>query len=219
LANFDNNNFNVQGGRSENPWDTNFGAGTGVDALPPPERTVSPLVRILAIILLAALLIYFLYTIIVHPVDRLKLRLMLAKHCVIEIKVRDYWGGGDSSKILIIYIDQEIFAMGDGYPNTRNLKYYKLIDDVLYEYSEEAGEWYESYNNNGDSDIFTEDMFVRKNYQWADGHLFAWRYKGTDMILKCRFGKFKFEIDYSGYDVTIEFKKISPWHLSTPFEE
>ena len=102
-----------------------------------------------------------------NHVDRLKLKLMFAKHCVIEIKVRNYWGGGDNSKILIVYLDQEVFAIGEGYPDTKNLKYYKLIDDVLYEYSEPAGEWYESYNNNGESDIFTEDMFDRKNYQKA----------------------------------------------------
>ena len=218
MPNFDNNNFNIRG--AENPWDTNFSAGTGVDALPRPERTVSPLVRIIAIILLAALLIYLLYTLLVHPIDRLKLRLMFAKHCVIEVKARNYWGGGDSSNILIVYLDQEVFAIGEGYPDTKNLKYYKLIDDVLYEYSEEAGEWYESYNNNGESDIFTEDMFDRKNYQKAMGHLFIWQYKDTGITFHHRSGKFKFM--YSEYpygDVTIEFKKISLKHLPTPFEE
>jgi len=220
LADFDNNNFNIPSNRAENPWDSNFGARSGVDAPPRPAPTVSPLVKILAIILLVGILLYFLYTILIHPIDKLNLKLMNAKHCVISVTVSNNWGGGDYRKILIVYLDQEIFAIGDGYPKTKNLKYYKVIDDELYQYSEAANEWYESFNNNGDSDIFTADMFERKNYKWAKGRLFVWQYKDTEIFFKHRFGKFKFTYNYDAYnDVIIEFKKISTKHLPTPWDE
>jgi hypothetical protein len=221
MPEFDHNSFDVSSRKANNPWESVQGERSNVDAPPRKSLTDIPLVRIIAIILLAAILIYFLYTVLLHPIHKLNLRLLFAKHCIIKVTATAYAFIGSKSEYytLILYLDQNAFAIGEGYPNAKNLKYYKLVGEELYTYNEESGEWYEADESDDEESLFADGMFKRKNYKWAKGKLFVWRYKDSDMYFKHRFGKFTFTQKYGYGEVVLEFKRISMRHLEAPWEK
>ena len=221
MRSFDHNRFDINSHGTENPWDKTVLERPDLDA--PVRKSIMsiPIVRFLAIVLLAALLLYLLYTVCVHPIHKLNLSLLLAKHCVIKVTVETspFYGNVYKTYTLIIYVDENAFAVGNGYPDAKNLKYYKLIDGELYAYNEASKQWYPS-TDSGDADsTFSAEMFDRSNYKWAKGKLFVCQYKDRDIFFEHRFGNYKFTYNYGYGDMVIEFKRIGITHLDTPWEE
>ena len=226
MRSFDHNRFDINSSGTENPWDRTVLERPDVDAPVKKSITSIPLVRFLVIVLLVALLLYFLYTVCVHPIHKLNLSLLLAKHCVIKITVKTYPFFGNVNQAyanktytLIVYIDENAFAIGDGYPDAKDLKYYKLVDGELYAYSEAGKQWYLSTDNDETDPTFSAEMFDRGNYKWAKGKLFVWQYKDRDIFFEHRFGNFKFTYNYGYGDMVIEFKRIGITHLDPPWDE
>lgn len=220
MNNFDHHNYAGNFIRPEKPLNSPIPEHPDQDA--PVRRSIMsiPVVRIIAIILLVAFVLYFLYTVCLHPMHKLNLRLALARHCVIKISVRSYWNGGSTTYYtLIIYMDENAFAIGKGYPEPSKLDYYKVEGDVIYIYSEVSKEWYETNLDDDEDTIFSAGMFDRKNYEWAKGKLFVWKYKDRDIYFKHRFGNFKFTFGYGYGEIVLEFKRIGFRHLDVPREK
>lgn len=215
------NNFDTRFNREENPWDSSF-KRPEVDApvCVKSPITSSPIVRVLAIVLIVVVVLYFLYAVCVHPIYKLNLRLLFAKHCVIKVIARSYSNGIYQARTLIIYIDEDAFAIGSSYPAEKeHLDYYKMINGVLHEYNKATGEWQETYDDAGTDTLFSADMFDRNNYTRVKGKLFLWQYKDDDIYFKRGFGSFKFIYEYTYGEVTVEFKRIGMRHLDLPWEE
>ncbi len=213
--------YEARANRVDNPWDSSF-KRPDVDAPVRVKRPItrSPIVRVLAIVLLVVIVLYFLYAVCVHPIYKLNLSLLFAKHCVIKVIVKSYSNRIYKVQTLIIYTDEDAFALGSGYPAEKeDLDYYKTINGILHKYDKATEEWQETYDDGGTDTLLSVDMFDRSNYTRVKGKLFLWQYKDKDIYFKRGFGSFKFIYEYNYGEVTVEFKRIGITHLNPPWEE
>ena len=150
------------------------------------EKGISVVLRIVAFILIVSLLLYFLYSFLLHPIDKLKLKMLFAYSYTVSIK---YAGHGSAN--ITVYFDG-IYLNGGSY--------YKTQEDGLYRYNENNGEWILTQSLDSDDGFIDgfDGLLDKKNYEFNWNPLFTWKLyspKGdTGMILKHRFGKFTYEL-------------------------
>ncbi len=219
MANFDHYNFDIRSVQGENRWRSQIPERRDVDA--PVRKSIfdNPVVRIVAIVLLVALALGCIYTIVVHPIYRLQLRLASAKYFEIKVdSVYSYWQfsfyiSGTDHATIQVYADQNAFAI----INESNVpeRYYKIIDGVLHEYNDLTKDWEKAEDEKQEDSSFYAGIFDRHNYKYSINKLFAWQYKDSDLYFKSSFGKFKFIHETGINETTMTFKHFD-WDRHTP---
>ena len=170
------------------------------------EKGISVVLRIVAFILIVSLLLYFLYSFLLHPIDKLKLKMLFAYSYTIRIRQSRFnmYGIYETvSDSVTVYFDG--IYLDDG-------SYYKTQEDGLYRYNENNGEWIRTQSLDSDDGFIDgfDALLDKKNYEFNWNHLFTWKLysqKGdTGMILKHRFGKFTYELSNNSEIVFEDFK-------------
>ncbi len=223
MANFDQNNFNIRPGHAQSPWDSPAPERRDVDA--PVRKSIFriPIVRILAIILLISLALCCIYTLFVHPIHRLNLKLRQAEYYEVRIVTRySYWENstyksGTDYATVKVYVDQNAFVYSSGPADDD--AYYKVVDGVLYKYDRWFEEWETASEHEQATYSLYAGVFDRRNYKYAKDRLFAWRYQDSKLYFKGTFGNFKFIHEGSEGTSTMKFACIERDPRTLPWEE
>ena len=223
MASFDPHNYDFRPNRPE---------GLPNHYTPERPRTVPPVhksffhipaVRIVAIILLIALVLYCVFSIVVHPIYRLQLRLLTAKYYEIKIvSVYSYFNyffrvSGTELMTIKVYADQNAFVISSDSSDPD--EYYKIVDDVLYKYNSGLKEWQKADADEQESSSFYAGLFDRSNYKYATDKLFAWRYLDSDLYFRAVFGKFRFINENSYGKTNMTFKHFDATPHTPPWEK
>ncbi len=214
-------NFRLE--RPQGPWIPQSPERRDVDA--PVRKSIFriPIVRILAIVLLASLALCCIYTLLVHPIHRLNLRLRQAEYYEVAIVTRySYWKNstyesGTDSATIKVYADQNAFVYSSGPAD--NDAYYKVVDGVLYKYDRWFEEWETASEREQATYSLYAGVFDRRSYKYAKDRLFAWHYQDSKLYFKGTFGKFKFIHEGSEGTSTMTFEHIERDPRIPPWEE
>ncbi len=132
------------------------------------ENKKTPLwVKIIAIILLIALGLSLEYFLLLHPINKLKLRFLLYDNFTIEIIVPNV---GLYPKKATIYVDGNIMLFND--------TYYEIDDGEIYTYHKDFnGNWQkqksEDFSASDNKEIMYK-LFNRRNYKRSKDDLYSW---------------------------------------------
>ena len=182
------------------------------------EKGISVALRIVAFILLSAVLLYLVYTVVLHPIDKLKLKTLFAYSYTVECIVEPFYSGSYTtvSEVVRVYSDGVYKFHGN---------YYKENDGKIYKYNTGSGKWYEERSYDGFVISEHNDLFDKKYFKFDWTRLFTWKMvssngkKDVGIYLKHRFGKFTYEIenDYPPYKIIIDNFNYSftprPWEV------
>lgn len=174
-------------------------------------------------ILLGALLLYLLFAIFVHPINKLKLRLFLGGSYEMQIA-----GQGMMSYEVIgrIRVDGDLIYMSG--------TYYETDGNTIYEYKKVDGEWQKEKNDEealvvGDASGETVDLSVllnRRNYEKVKGEISTYRIKeGVDIgeYHNVEFrrvgGRSELLLYVPGGIIIITFENIGTTKITPPWEE
>ena len=181
-----------------------------------PKKELHPFIkvalRVIKIACIVLLITTILWTFLVHPADKLKIKLLLAKNC--EIKASAFLG----NETRTIQIDENIlFYKGEYYEIYENGEVYKHEKWLDTWVMLPSSEFSSSYEDQRDFEILID----RNNYERVEGKLFTWVLKpGIEafdhrrITLKNNFGKYEFGIGY----VKLTIQKIGLVHIDKPWE-
>ncbi len=179
-------------------------------------------------ILLIVLVLGFVYTVLIHPVNKLKLRILLGDSYTMNLKAFNYntfaWQSVGQIKVdgNLIYISYN-----------GNRIYYEVDGETIYEYKMIDGGWEKEKIDEqiiafGDSEEDAVDLSVlldRRNYRWAKEKLFVCRIKdGVDIgqFDKVEFyrvgGKYEMKLYIDGNSATIVFEDIGKTQINPPWK-
>lgn len=134
-------------------------------------RQIEELISFIGAILFGLFIIILLYSIIVHPIDKILIKMALIDNYVITTTV-----AGNTQKV---YVDGNIIRVND--------TYYEVAKDAVYVYRKNAaGEWTKKVDSLSNSDADTswvKDVLDKKNYK---RNLLPWKpmeYTGSEDIL------------------------------------
>ena len=188
------------------------------------ETNVYPFVRIVAIVLGIAILFMTVFIVLVHPIDRFKLRYLLTRNCTITIE--SAW---DKDSKVVVEIQNEKICISslkknhyinDGKHETytvKDKKYYMIKDGELYEYK--MG-WNSGYWDLSESDDTTSEDIEKILNSWNYvGHRFKDNVElvdfsnveiefGFNLILACKF---------RGSNLTFTFHNIGTTRVVMPY--
>ena len=187
-------------------------------------REIPPAVKLVIWILLGALVIYLLYAILVHPVDKLKIALALGGSCEISVEHK----GPMSRQKVTVKVDGNRFCIeGVG---TEGPRYYVTEGNLTYTYKQNAdGEWEKVLDSAGS--LGSRVLFDRRNYEKSNIGVWELKegvtYEDYERVELCRSGG-KYQItlvnEYTSgnatlytYDV-ITFEKIGGVKITVPWE-
>lgn len=213
----------------DNPWDQTVREGQELDKIPEEKLPITavPLVRVIAPVLFVLLIVYFLYAVCVHPIDKLNLRLGLSQNCIIKLSAQAYTGIYFQMVSGVIMMDGDLIAVGeDEDDDPTSFVYYEVEGDrvTMYDYSYW---WIISEVDKGElGDDGMLKLFDSKNYERVPGKLFKWQLKDSvkiDSIYGVRFerimGKFTFTFRSDGVEYTMTFKSFGRAKLERIWEE
>ena len=184
------------------------------------QRQLEELKSFIGAILLGLLIITLLYSVIVHPIDKILIKMALIDNYVITTTV--------AGKTERVYVDGNIIRVND--------TYYEVAKDAVYVYRKNAaGEWTKKLDSLSNSDADTswvKDALNKKNYK---RNLLPWKpmkYTGSEDILgldnvttRVILGKCAIEGEIEGrgifgerqiYLATIQIHKFGLVHLKLP---
>jgi hypothetical protein len=134
-------------------------------------RQIEELISFIGAILFGLFIIILLYSIIVHPIDKILIKMALIDNYVITTTV-----AGNTQKV---YVDGNIIRVND--------TYYEVAKDAVYVYRKNAaGEWTKKVDSLSNSDADTswvKDVLDKKNYK---RNILPWKpmeYTGSEDIL------------------------------------
>ena len=179
------------------------------------------------IYILSILLILAIAYILLHPLDKIKLRYFFSRNCTIEVVSKATLHNSNSaypyegnSKVLI-----------DGDWIEANGKYYNLVDDEVYRYYKDMyGKWQkEPYEINSS---MSSKLLDKNNYVRDKKNPFVWKlkeeaYEETFTLRNIRIERFAGciaiigETDGNGYDaeIIIYFRGFGITNIELPWEE
>jgi hypothetical protein len=197
------------------------------------EKKHSRAIRIAVWVLLAALALYLLYAVLVHPINKVKLQFFLAQSGRISVAVQRGPASGEAT----VRIDGNLISITpeQGFAGTQ---YYEVDGEQLYYYRQGLnGEWdrialEESILQIGSGDGFaikTDALLDRSNYERVPGKLLVWRIRdgvdvgGIEDVELCRKnGKVTITAsiasEYLSY-ITLTFEYIGFTVVDPPWEE
>lgn len=176
-------------------------------------------IRIILYVLLASIVLGIFYMLL-HPVNKVKLKFFLTRNCTIEI-VASY---GFETTRRYVYIDGNVIKIGS--------ECYEIDDGKLYTYIKNSkGEWERILSKENElienSDIGVQ-LLKRSNYKRAKGHLFAWSLKkdvdsDIEELSRITFQRDDGKLAIVGYSgvvrVSMRFIKFGKTEITPPWEE
>ena len=182
------------------------------------RKPISLWSKILVGILIFALLLSTVYA-LMHPLDKLKLKLLLFDNYTIEISTYSYY---DTKHVIHVdgnymQIDSDIYE----YDNGRLYIYQKVY----------GGKWDKELVSSSDEISDNYDLGVelmkKSNYHRAKNSLFAWELNSSvrkefeisnPVTLKRAFGKISIVIENGIYDVYLSFSGFGRTEVTLPWE-
>lgn len=184
------------------------------------RRQLEELKTIIGVALLGLFIIILLYSIIVHPIDKILIKMALVDNYVITTTV--------AGSTQTVYVDGNVIRVND--------TYYEVAKDAVYVYRKNAaGEWtkkLESLSNSDADTSWVKDVLDKKNYK---RNILPWKpmeYTGSEDILgldnvrtRVILGKCAIEGKIEGrgifgerqiYLATIQIHKFGLVHLKLP---
>ena len=188
------------------------------------------LLKIIAIVLAVVLLVVLAFSIFVHPVDRMKLAIAIARSYEINM-VASF---GFITEEVTIKVDGRYMSVARG-RNAKNIEYYVMDGDTVYTYKQDkSGEWQKALLDDGlyvDAGEF-EVLFDSRNYNRAKGLRPGWELKEgvtfdtfDEVEFVREFGRYKVKatdyINNRNYDVylTITIGRIGRTRVTLPWTE
>lgn len=178
--------------------------------------------------LLFSVVLTFVYTVFIHPVNKLKLRLFLGGSYTMVLKV--YAGFSQEQSLATVKVDGNLVYVS--YRGDRT--YYEVDGETIYEYRKIDDGWEKVKTEEnmiffGDPDEDTLQMSVlldRHNYERAKEKFFVHRIKkGVDIgefdaVEIRRIGmEYGFDLYAGGAVGTLVFENIGRTHITPPWEE
>ena len=224
-----NNNFDpLELIRRDEERDEKGSAPDRADALD--DKRTSTVFRIVVLTLVGIIVFSALYTLMVHPIDKLRTALWIGRSYEIKIFAVSGAGMGDAT----VKIDKNNVAVSDKYGSTQ---YYELDGDKIYTYVKNGEEWerVDTGEKNipigagGDKSISIAELLDKKNYERAEGELFEYHARENELggLKKVKFkrvdGKYRISgvIEDGFYDISITliFDRIGMTGVTPPWEE
>lgn len=178
--------------------------------------------RVVAILLLTVFGLFLLYSLFVHPVNKLKLRLLLTKNVTMKIQA----SYGEQHETVIVKVDGNLIAVGDSQFEPIHYTYYKIEQDTIYAYNEFTADWEpQDQSLLAGSEEFRQ-LFIADNYKRVKGRLRTWQLKEDvriDGMQNVRFqrkaGKFTISYQNGLVSCSIVFEKFGRSSIALPGEE
>lgn len=224
-----NNNFDpLELIRREGESDGKASSPDNIDSLD--DRRTATVFRIVALTLVGIIVLSALYTLLVHPIDKLKTALWLGRSYEIKIFAVSGAGMGDAT----VKIDGNNVAVSDRYGST---KYYELDGEKIYTYVQSGEEWERvdtgekdiPIGTGGGRSISITELLDKKNYERAEGELFEYHARESELggLKNVKFkranGKYHIsgviEDGYYDISVTLIFDRIGMTGVTPPWEE
>ena len=229
---FEQYGFDPSVGGADNPWGAALPERRDTDA---PVRYTRPLlrrpaVRIVAIVLLVAFTLYLLWAVFVHPINKLKLRLLVTQSCTMTVYAQYYHQGVLQAATAVVRVDGDLIATASSeYSKPEGWTYYRLDGDEVYVYEPTLGTWADGTVALGDIGIMSDEyetLLDRRSYERVKGRLFRWQLKdGVDVqgMWNVQFGREAGRLaltwNEAGVKYTITFKAFGTTRVELPREE
>lgn len=226
---FERHGFAPSAGGAEDPWGAALAERRDTDA---PVRYARPLlsrpaVRIVAIVLLAALALYLLWAAFVHPINKLKLKLLVTQSCTMTVYAQYYNQGVLQAATATVRVDGDLIATASSeYSKPEGWTYYRLDGDEVYVYEPTLGTWESgtlAVGNIGEVSAEYEKLLDRRSYERVKGKLLWWQLKdGVDVqgMWNVQFGREAGRLALSwneaGVKYTVTFKAFGTTRVELP---
>ena len=184
-------------------------------------RSYAPFPKIVAIILIAALILTVIYALL-HPIDKINLNFYLFDNCTIQVVSTKYSTGFAKPETKDVLIDGNLIKVGDDY--------YEIDGDMIYTYVKiEEDTWQRRPVEELTKHLESANKLLDKNsYKRAEGKLFTWRLKNSvaetiSMLSSITLEKDggKIAIVGNGYreKIALRFTKFGKTKIDPPWEE
>ena len=172
-------------------------------------------VKLISIILITAIGISLAYLVFVHPINKLKISVLLCDNYTIKMIIP----GGITSETTSIYVDGNIIKYND--------QYYEIDGDDVYTYRKNSnGEWKREKSDDFVSSKYAEELLKRRNYRRVKGRLFAWEIKDEVDLgdiwsagIESYDGKMSIVIYYALEKAYIQFTNFGKTKLTPPWQK
>ena len=201
------------------------------------RKVTTWIIKITGWLFLGAFLLWLPYTLFVHPLDKLKVKLFFSNSYEMEMKATVHYDFGYDKgvwvqKVRSVKVDGDLVCI---YNRSIGNTYYKVVGKTVYEYwQDENGEW---KAKKSDKNIFStggssgtgvtfSTLLDRRNYEKVKGELGLYRMKGSVDIgdfdrIELQRSNAGYEIKaYSGSNyVIITFGYFGVTQITPPWEE
>lgn len=180
-------------------------------------RSYAPFPKIVAIILIAALILTVIYALI-HPIDKINLKFFLFDNCTVQVVTTSF----GEYKTKDVHIDGNLIKVGDDY--------YEIDGDMVYTYVKiEEDTWQRRPVEELTSHLESANKLLDKSsYKKVKGNLFAWRLKNSvaetiselsSITLEKDGGKIAIMGYGYGEKISLRFTRFGKTEINPPWEE
>lgn len=180
-------------------------------------RSYAPFPKIVAIILIAALILTAIYALI-HPIDKINLKFFLFDNCTVQVVTTSF----GEYKTKDVHIDGNLILVGDDY--------YEIDGDMVYTYVKiEEDTWQRRPVEELTSHLESANKLLDKSsYKKVKGKLFAWRLKNSvaetiselsSITLEKDGGKIAIMGYGYGEKISLRFTRFGKTEINPPWEE
>ena len=180
-------------------------------------RSYAPFPKIVAIILIAALILTVIYALI-HPIDKINLKFFLFDNCTVQVVTTSF----GEYKTKDVHIDGNLIKVGDDY--------YEIDGDMVYTYVKiEEDTWQRRPVEELTSHLESANKLLDKSsYKKVKGKLFAWRLKNSvaetiselsSITLEKDGGKIAIMGYGYGEKISLRFTRFGKTEIDPPWEE
>lgn len=180
-------------------------------------RSYAPFPKIVAIILIAALILTAIYALI-HPIDKINLKFFLFDNCTVQVVTTSF----GEYKTKDVHIDGNLIKVGDDY--------YEIDGDMVYTYVKiEEDTWQRRPVEELTSHLESANKLLDKSsYKKVKGKLFAWRLKNSvsetiselsSITLEKDGGKIAIMGYGYGEKISLRFTRFGKTEINPPWEE
>ena len=180
-------------------------------------RSYAPFPKIVAIILIAALILTAIYALL-HPIDKINLKFFLFDNCTVQVVTTSF----GKYKTKDVHIDGNLIKVGDDY--------YEIDGDMVYTYVKiEEDTWQRRPVEELTSHLESANKLLDKSsYKKVKGKLFAWRLKNSvaetiselsSITLERDGGKIAIMGYGYGEKISLRFTRFGKTEIDPPWEE
>lgn len=180
-------------------------------------RSYDPFPKIVAIILIAALILTAIYALL-HPIDKINLKFFLFDNCTVQVVTTSF----GEYKTKDVHIDGNLIKVGDDY--------YEIDGDKIYTYVKiEEDTWQRRPVEELTSHLESANKLLDKSsYKKVKGKLFAWRLKNSvaetirelsSITLERDGGKIAIMGYGYGEKISLRFTRFGKTEIDPPWDE